>query len=252
MNAPPIRNPETVSILRAAAGEGDTLYALPAVGSEFPPVELFGDPLTAWHGPARHRRPEARTLPDSTRRSLGLFLGTTTGSRECRDLGDLTAHAAKLTSTLRQPRRLCSHPPQHASPPEISVKLQLRGPLITLSAGDASTALALQRAALWMHHHALDFILAGGMDWQASPEFPGAAIPRAAFALLSHLAARNVIGPPAPRPLSTHRPISRTKRLFSDLPTPAGFAIPPPFPACPPGFTLNPPNRKRRTRAGPI
>jgi hypothetical protein len=176
-----------LSILRAAAGEGDALWSLPAS----PPCENAGlpaDPLSALA--IRALRALTGALPDSVCRPLGLFLGTTTGSlpadrefdRSRRDAAGRYASPAAFARTL--PSTLAA---------ELSVTFGLQGPLITLCAADISAALALRRAALWMRHAALDAVIAGGCDWQKSPSPAAPDIPRAAFFLLSQRPAE-VIG----------------------------------------------------------
>lgn len=101
-------------------------------------------------------------LRATERETMGIVVGTTLGcletdrlfDRSRRDAGGRYASPAAFSRTLPS-----------TVPAELALRFGIKGPSLILSAGDASAALAIRRAAAWMHHLNLQFCLAGGMDW---------------------------------------------------------------------------------------
>jgi len=185
------RDPQTVSILRAVAGEGDRMWAAPsladslhnqATASDRSLPESLPDLLATLALRAVHHL--IHNLPQPARESLGIIIGTTSGSlrmdhefdRSRRDAGARFASPTAFRRTL--PSTIAA---------EISVRLKLRGPLLTLCAGDASTALALRRGVAWLRHFQLNQVIVGGIDWPMPTEHAPATDepPQVAFLLLS-------------------------------------------------------------------
>ncbi len=95
-------------------------------------------------------------------RDMGLFIGTTLGSLQQdrrfdesrRQQDGRYASPAAFTRTL--PSAVTS---------ELTIRFGITGPTLVVSAGGASTLLALARACAWMRHIGLKNCLAGGLEW---------------------------------------------------------------------------------------
>ena len=165
---------KSVSILCAAAAHGDQFWSLPQT-----PVSTSDwqspDPL----GALMLRLTESvlggiqtATLPQSFA-DIALILGTTRGcpqsdwefDRSRREAGGRYASPAAFARTLPS-----------TIPAELSVKLRLTGPMLTLCAGSASTAVALRRAISWMKHMRLRACIAGGFDASSPEDLRGAIV----------------------------------------------------------------------------
>jgi 3-oxoacyl-(acyl-carrier-protein) synthase len=111
--------------------------------------------------------------PDRT--ELGVVLGTVVGSlqadwefdRSRREAGGRYASPAAFSRTLPS-----------TSAAEITVKLGIRGPLLTVCAGNASAGTAIRRASVWMRHMHLRHCLVGAIDagMRDFAESPAAAV----------------------------------------------------------------------------
>jgi len=96
------------------------------------------------------------------RRAMGMVIGTTLGSLEQDRHFDESRrqdngrYASPATFTRTLPNTIAS---------ELSIRFGIGGPTLVVSAGNASTLLALSRAAVWMQHMRLENCLAGGLEW---------------------------------------------------------------------------------------
>ncbi len=186
MNAPP---PVEISILRAAAFDAGIFSELPhprqppAQPENLPAHSQTSDPLA--NILLQLATSVLTDLPPHLRQQTAIILGTPHGclhadwefDRSRREAHGRYASPAAFSRTL--PSTL---------PAELSVKLALQGPLLTISASTASTALALRRAASWMQHLKISHCLTGGFDAGTAPTSQ----PRAALILLSQRAEPSV------------------------------------------------------------
>jgi Beta-ketoacyl synthase, N-terminal domain len=101
-------------------------------------------------------------LPDQTRREMGLFIGSTTGSLEDDRIFQRSrrAQAGRYASPAAFRRTLPS-----TVPAELSIALGICGPLLVFAAGESSGLLAIIRAVQWIKAGRIFLALAGMLDW---------------------------------------------------------------------------------------
>lgn len=148
-----------MAIVRAAAGTQAGCFTLPE-GLGPGEATASGDPMAALM--LRLAALLLVDIPPEERASLGVVLGTTTGclaadaafDRSRREAGGRYASPAAFARTL--PSTVAA---------ELSVKLKLAGPMLTVCAGDTSTAMAVRRAVSWRRHClGMRCCLAGGFE----------------------------------------------------------------------------------------
>jgi hypothetical protein len=146
-------------VLKGAAGEGERAWGMggEAVGMT---ETTSGEPMARLM--LRLVGHALRGVPVEARLGMGLVLGTTTGCLAAdaefdasrREAGGRYASPAAFSRTL--PSTVAA---------EVSVKLTIGGPALTVCAGAASTAVALRRAASWLRRMAgMELCVAGGFE----------------------------------------------------------------------------------------
>jgi len=107
-------------------------------------------------------QPLVGRIPAEKRAATGLVLGTTLGCLETDRAFDRSRreHNGRYASPTAFSRTLPS-----TVAAELSLRFQLTGPSLVLSAGDSSAAIAVRRGVAWMRHFDLDYCIAGGIDW---------------------------------------------------------------------------------------
>ncbi len=164
----PDRNIQSVTILRAATADEESLHI-------YPPAIMASDVM---HGADLLSDVALRTcsqllsdIEPPMRDTVGLVIGTALGCLETDRIFDRSRREAhgRYASPAAFARTLPS-----TVAAEITLKFSLHGPSLVVSSGATSTSLAIYRAMRWMEHFQLSFCIAGGMDWLnlAAPNAP--------------------------------------------------------------------------------
>jgi hypothetical protein len=157
-----VANPIMLHILSAASANGDAMRTFPP---DLPlhEFESHTDPLLS--STLRLTNALIKPLSTADHAAAAIIFATHYGSLRVDHEFDRSRHEAdgRYASPAAFTRTLPG-----SLPTELSIKLQIKGPLLILSGQSESDSLplALRRAHAWLNHFHLNHALAGTFDWR--------------------------------------------------------------------------------------